>query len=383
MSFPEQGHQEILIIKRGSIEDEGHHGGAWKIAFADFMTAMMALFLVLWLINAANEETKRAVASYFNPVKLVDRNRSSKGINEQSDGPTTEIDKREDVGDSANPIKKTTETDEPESKEEAASQVEVDFFAAPLEGLDKIVEADEEDVAASVVLQKSAQETSANAFPDPFMPTFVNGAQSPSVSGMYSVQVSTVDESTELDGDKVPETANPAADGEHQEGAPAKIGEQNIVVMANELESEIRANLDVGSDTNKSVESNIEIKAVQDGILISVSDELVTPMFEIGSAVPESSLVKAVHAIAKSLSNKQGAIHISGHTDARLYKNEVGGNWRLSTDRAKATYFMLLHGGIQNDRIFEIAGFADRYLRVPEDPFAAQNRRIEIFLEIK
>ena len=78
----EQKHQEIIIIKRGGEGEHGHHGGAWKIAFADFMTAMMALFLVLWLINAANEETKKAVASYFNPVKLVDRNRSVKGLHD-------------------------------------------------------------------------------------------------------------------------------------------------------------------------------------------------------------------------------------------------------------------------------------------------------------
>jgi flagellar motor protein MotB len=77
LNSPEQ-HQEIIIIKRSGEGEHGHHGGAWKIAFADFMTAMMALFLVLWLINAANEETKKAVASYFNPVKLVERNRSER-----------------------------------------------------------------------------------------------------------------------------------------------------------------------------------------------------------------------------------------------------------------------------------------------------------------
>ena len=83
----EDGKSEIVIVRRGGNgEDEGHHGGVWKIAFADFMTAMMALFLVLWLINAANEETKKSVASYFNPVKLVDRNRSSKGL-EDAKGP--------------------------------------------------------------------------------------------------------------------------------------------------------------------------------------------------------------------------------------------------------------------------------------------------------
>jgi chemotaxis protein MotB len=80
-------HHEIVIVRHGHGDhDDGHHGGAWKIAFADFMTAMMCFFLVMWLINAANEETKVAVASYFNPVKLVDRNASRKGSKEVGDG---------------------------------------------------------------------------------------------------------------------------------------------------------------------------------------------------------------------------------------------------------------------------------------------------------
>jgi len=72
---------EIIIVRRNHDDhDDAHHGGVWKIAFADFMTAMMCFFLVMWLINAANEQTKAAVASYFNPVKLVDRNASRKGL---------------------------------------------------------------------------------------------------------------------------------------------------------------------------------------------------------------------------------------------------------------------------------------------------------------
>ena len=66
-----------------------HHGGVWKIAFADFMTAMMCFFLVMWLISAANEQTKAAVASYFNPVKLIDRNSSRKGLEDIGDGPNS------------------------------------------------------------------------------------------------------------------------------------------------------------------------------------------------------------------------------------------------------------------------------------------------------
>jgi chemotaxis protein MotB len=82
-------HQEILIIRHGGHDDhDDHHGGAWKIAFADFMTAMMCFFLVMWLINAANEETKAAVASYFNPIKLTDKNASRRGLDEEGQGST-------------------------------------------------------------------------------------------------------------------------------------------------------------------------------------------------------------------------------------------------------------------------------------------------------
>ncbi len=69
-----------LIVRRRHDEDEGHHGGVWKIAYADFMTAMMAFFLVMWLVNAANTEMKSSVASYFNPIKLSDTVIRKKGL---------------------------------------------------------------------------------------------------------------------------------------------------------------------------------------------------------------------------------------------------------------------------------------------------------------
>ena len=57
----------IIVIKKVS-GGGGHHGGAWKVAFADFVTAMMALFMVLWLMNA-NTDKKEAIAAYFHDPK--------------------------------------------------------------------------------------------------------------------------------------------------------------------------------------------------------------------------------------------------------------------------------------------------------------------------
>lgn len=80
-------HHEIIIIKRHGDHEDGHHGGAWKIALADFMTAMMALFLVLWLIGSTTKETKTAIAEYFNPVKLADVTFDRKGLRDPKNTP--------------------------------------------------------------------------------------------------------------------------------------------------------------------------------------------------------------------------------------------------------------------------------------------------------
>ena len=65
--------------RAGGGEEEGHHGGVWKIAYADFMTAMMAFFLVMWLINSTDKKTLTQVATYFNPLRLTDKTADQPG----------------------------------------------------------------------------------------------------------------------------------------------------------------------------------------------------------------------------------------------------------------------------------------------------------------
>ncbi|WP_119303405.1 flagellar motor protein MotB [Dongia deserti] len=60
-----------IIVKRIKKVEGGHHGGAWKVAYADFVTAMMAFFLLLWLLNAVTEEQKKGIAAYFRPTLAV------------------------------------------------------------------------------------------------------------------------------------------------------------------------------------------------------------------------------------------------------------------------------------------------------------------------
>ncbi len=56
----------LILRRRGGHEDHGHHGGAWKIAYADFVTAMMAFFLLMWLLNSTNKSDKQGIADFFN-----------------------------------------------------------------------------------------------------------------------------------------------------------------------------------------------------------------------------------------------------------------------------------------------------------------------------
>ncbi|MBN9542830.1 MAG: OmpA family protein [Alphaproteobacteria bacterium] len=77
MSKDKEGGGTTIIIKKINKVAGGHHGGAWKVAYADFVTAMMAFFLLLWLLSSAPQETLRGIAEYFTPTIGI---RDEKGI---------------------------------------------------------------------------------------------------------------------------------------------------------------------------------------------------------------------------------------------------------------------------------------------------------------
>jgi chemotaxis protein MotB len=71
-----------IIVKKITVVEGGHHGGAWKVAYADFVTAMMAFFLLLWLLGATEEKQRKGIADYFAPtlVKLRQESAGSQGL---------------------------------------------------------------------------------------------------------------------------------------------------------------------------------------------------------------------------------------------------------------------------------------------------------------
>jgi chemotaxis protein MotB len=80
MAAAKKGKNELpppVIVKKITVVAGGHHGGAWKVAYADFVTAMMAFFLLLWLLGATTEKQRKGIADYFTPTLVKTRQDSA------------------------------------------------------------------------------------------------------------------------------------------------------------------------------------------------------------------------------------------------------------------------------------------------------------------
>jgi chemotaxis protein MotB len=126
-----------------------------------------------------------------------------------------------------------------------------------------------------------------------------------------------------------------------------------------------------------------EVRQVEEGLLISLTDDASFGMFAVGSAEPWPELIRVIDKIGPLLTKRQGMIIVRGHTDNRPYRSETYDNWRLSTARAQMAYYMLVRSGVDALRIEHVEGYADRRPKLPNDPAAAQNRRIEILIREK
>jgi chemotaxis protein MotB len=419
---------EIIIVRRGHDDhDEGHHGGVWKIAFADFMTAMMCFFLVMWLINAANEQTKAAVASYFNPVKLIDRNASRKGLEDLGDGPaasgltaqdpTEGANKAGDNG-SGNPGVTQEQTNKTKSSQQSDTSDE-HLFADPYAVLSEI--ATDTGIMQNVSskgdggAQAAGPSTGASggqSYRDPFSPDFWS-QQAASPGAEASAQRARIEGDPAKPGDEIAQADVPevkavppapkleeapleplagtvpakaeAGAAETPAAAPATQTEAEKAERKPSAETEqaaavVRQQLAEAFKTDK-IGAGISAEATDKGVVISVTDQLDFGMFEIGSAVPSRDLVLAMEKIGRIVEGQKGNIVINGHTDARPFRSDTYDNWRLSTARAHSAYYMLVRGGVDERRITEVAGFADREPKDRADPLSAVNRRIEILLE--
>lgn len=429
----ESAHEIIIVRHRHGDHDEGHHGGVWKIAFADFMTAMMCFFLVMWLINAANEQTKAAVASYFNPVKLIDRNASRKGLEDMGDGPR-------DSGLSADSPEANTEKAGQGSEGGAQSSQTQNSEMAPkrADNSDEHLFADPYAVLAEIATDTGALQnvstkgdggaqnggpatgaSGGTSYRDPFAPDFWS-QQMATPAAEASAERARVegdpagpdDKAAEVENPKIkaeappapvpdaapleplagPESAETSAEAwgkpkpaphDDKEKARPDDAEADDAPSAASLKAaaEIKQQLAQAFKAGDKLHDGVSVEATDKGVVISITDRLDFGMFRIGSALPNRELVLAMDKIGNILNSQKGKITLKGHTDARPFRSDTYDNWRLSTARAQSAYYMLVRAGVDERRIVEVAGFADRQPKDPADPLADVNRRIEILME--
>jgi len=368
---------EIVIIRRGGrSHDEGHHGGAWKIAYADFMTAMMALFLVMWLISASDEKTVSQVASYFNPVPLTDRTTAEKGVQDRQQGGTGKDEDKQ-------PLRSPAMEGNTGPKNAFGKRTPMDegLFADPFDVLTKLA-----SKAAKASLPSGDGE--AEAFRDPFDPEFRYDAKVDDAKSRAGKQ-SGADTAMQSQGDTqlgAPSAAKQQI--EARKAAMAKATEQakiekdggipkEVAADAKAIEAELRKAL---AEAALAKTPGITVEQTPEGVLISVTDQLNFEMFGVSSALPKPELVVVMEKLGKALAAQSGRVVVRGHTDGRPFRSKVYDNWRLSTSRAQIAYYMLVRGGLDEQRVERIEGHADRELKIAGDPNAAANRRIEILL---
>ena len=319
----------IVIVKRHGGHEDDHHGGAWKIAFADFMTAMMAFFLVLWIVNSTNKETRTVIARYFNPLKLEDMSRSKKGIGDDK--------LKDDAGKGADAAggKATKEATTPSSPASgpvppaapAPADGEAAMMADPAAALEALAAKDD---------ARRAAEAPTTGFQDPF---------------------------------RQPVRMRP----ESRDNAPAKpnAAEKQAQRLAEEIAELAR---------EAGAAPGVRVRATEEGLMISLTDDVNFAMFNVGSAQPEARIIRLMAGIAAKLKATPGAVILRGHTDARPFRSRHYDNWRLSSMRAQMAAYMLMRGGLPEDRVMRVEGHAERKPVNAGDPLAPENRRIEILL---
>lgn len=368
MSAPEdrQAPHEIVIVRRRSGgHGDGHHGGAWKIAFADFMTALMCFFLVMWLINASDKKTITQIATYFNPLRLNDRVTSQKGLDDETTPPPEagqEKGKRKSPPPepkSKKGAKDSSVQDKPNRSAQAERMLaaELDMIRDPYGVLERIVASDPNLARAA----PRAADARSRLPKDLFDPQGAGAGDAPSDAPRSAI-----------DRQKASPQAAPAAKSSPQRPADAQGG-----LEADKLKSEIA---DAIGRLEAPFKPIVEITDEGREILISITDHVEQGMYAIGSSRPTPTLVHVMDAVGRALADRGGIVVVRGHTDARPYAAGPFDNWRLSSARAQVAYHMLVRGGLASERVQRIEGYADRRLKVPSDPFAPANRRIEILV---
>jgi chemotaxis protein MotB len=337
-----QGSKGTVIVKKYEIVEGGHHGGAWKVAYADFVTAMMAFFLLMWLLNATTEDQRKGLADYFSPSNLMSH--ASSGTGEPFGGHTA-FDEGAMVSDRG--AVQITAGKRPviERTEDGEDPVLTEYHRTKSgEGVGQGPALEEPD--ADPQEAKSLGQKGLHAAPGP------GGGSDVLRDGQPDTRPIT--------------PADVAAE-------KARLEKAAFESAAEQIREAVR-----GDPALADLAKQLAIDMTPDGLRIQIVDEIRQPMFPSGSATPNDRARMLMQKIVPVLLRLTQPISIAGHTDAAPYSGPGRSNWELSAERANATRRLLVDGGLPETRVKSVTGNADRDPLLPADPLAAANRRISI-----
>jgi chemotaxis protein MotB len=315
-----ESNQAAVIVKKVKKGGHGgHHGGAWKVAYADFVTAMMAFFLLLWLLNATTEEQRLGISNYFAPGSVAKEASGAGGVlgglSPNEPGPMS-----------------------------STSPVHVTLPLPPIPAQVNAPGSDQDDAVAAHGADQDAAKSDA----------------------------------ADLAKDAVKDSANdPAKLTERQK---KQIAETEQEREFKEAEKELRQAIQAVPQL-QALKDSLIIDRTPEGMRIQIVDQDKLEMFPLGSANMYDYTRALLGKVAEVVKLTKNKIAISGHTDARPYAR--GGNytnWELSVDRANASRRALIDAGLPAERIARVTGNADTDLLIPADPISPRNRRISITL---
>jgi chemotaxis protein MotB len=355
--------KQEIIIKKIHGGHGGGHGGAWKIALADMMTAMMAFFLLMWLLGATNAEKRKGLGEYFRQKTSLLRLSNVSGTAGVLAGKT--------VGETDGFPNPAVADSIFETVVPVASSDSTDRDKAP-EGVQTQTNQNGED------LGKSGQSDGKKA-----------GGSAPQSGTGAKTKESQSQGGASADGDlegkgkadqgdaggEQSKTGSTAGLTEEQKKAAAAAADQKAF---EKIEKDIKAQLEQNPDLKK-LAGQMKFERDKEGLRIEIIDQADFAMFAIGTTnfLPKAQDLMA--DVAKSIKDLPNKIAIRGHTDGFAYSaSDKMNNWRLSAQRADSTRRFLVSEGIDEGRFVKIEGVADREAFNADNPLDPRNRRISI-----
>ena len=336
---------QLIIIKKKKARhgDHGHHGGAWKVAYADFVTAMMAFFLLLWLLNVTTDDQKQGIADYFDPSHIARATSGANGVlggrtvssPGQQSSPSSPFSMNQSLPGRPEPAEDALHLDDG-SQDELADAL-VDQPALSREELAEILEELSDPALSRLAAEGPTQE-------------IVEAAAWAGV-GRTMLEEAIAE-------------------------AQAKREEEQFQAAAEQLREAIESSPELDE-----LADNLLIDHTPEGLRIQIVDQEGQSMFPIGSPEMHERTRQLMTLVAQVVQQMPQDISITGHTDAAPYQPDARyGNWELSTDRANASRRALVEAGLTQRRIAYVVGKADTDPLLPEEPLDPRNRRISIVL---